>query len=90
MRSPVYTAQFRRDTKKAEQRGYDMQKLKTAILLLLNAKPLPQQYQDHALKGTWKHYRNLHIEPNWLLIYKITGDNCTFARTGTHSDIFSL
>ncbi|MDL2316892.1 type II toxin-antitoxin system YafQ family toxin [Desulfovibrio sp. OttesenSCG-928-A18] len=89
MRNPVYTAQFRRDTKKAEQRGYDMQKLKTVMLLLLNAEPLPENCRDHALKGEWKHYRDLHVAPDWLLIYKIAGDDCIFARTGTHSDIFS-
>lgn len=90
MRNPVYTTQFRRDVKKAKQRGYDMQKLKTVTLLLLNEEPLPEQYRDHALKGVWKHHRDLHIEPDWLLIYKVDGDDCIFSRTGTHADIFSL
>lgn len=90
MRNPVYTTQFRRDVKKAKQRGYNLQKLKTAILLLLHEEPLPEQYQDHALKGAWKRYHDLHIEPDWLLVYKIDGDDCIFSRTGTHADIFSL
>lgn len=88
MRTPVYTTQFRRDLRKMEQRGYDMNKLKAIILLLLNGSPLPAHCRDHALKGAWKSFRDLHIEPDWLLIYKVEKDNCTFHRTGTHSDIF--
>lgn len=90
MRTPVYTAQFRRDLKKIEKRGYDTQKLKNIMVLLLHDMPLPEQCRDHVLKGTWKHYRDLHIEPDWLLVYKIAGDECVFARTGTHADLFSL
>ena len=90
MLTPLYTTQFRRDLRKAEQRNRDMQKIKDAMLLLLNEEPLPPQYRDHALKGVWKHYRDLHLEPDWLLIYKIDGNECLFARTGSHADIFSM
>jgi mRNA interferase YafQ len=90
MRNPVYSTQFRRDLKKVRQRTYDTRKLKVAINLLLDEAPLPERYHDHALKGKWKHYRELHIAPNWLLLYKISDDDCIFARTGTHADIFSL
>ena len=88
MLSPHYTAQFRRDVKKCQQRGKDMEKLKTAVTLLLEQAPLPPQYKDHALKGIWKHRRELHLEPDWLLVYKTVGEHCTFDRTGTHSDLF--
>ena len=90
MREPIYTAQFRRDLKKIEHRGYNMQKLKNIILLLLKGDPLPSHYRDHALKGDWKPYRELHIESDWLLVYKATDTEYTFYRTGTHSDLFSL
>ena len=90
MRNPVYTTQFNRDLKMVAKRGYDLQKIKTAMVLLLNEAPLPMVYRDHALKGTWKQYRDLHIESDWLLVYKLDGGDCIFARTGTHSDIFSL
>lgn len=90
MRNPVFTTQFCRDLRKVEKRGYDMQKLKNIMPLLVNEQPLPEQCRDHALKGVWKHYRELHIEPDWLLVYKIAGDECIFSRTGTHADIFSL
>ena len=90
MLSPIYTAQFRRDVKKCQRRGKDMEKLKVAVTLLLAQAPLPSYYKDHALKGSWKNRRELHLEPDWLLICKIAGGHCTFDRTGTHSDLFGL
>jgi mRNA interferase YafQ len=69
---------------------YDMQKLKVAVNLLLAEAPLPERYKDHALKGKWNHYRELHIAPDWLLLYKLSNGDCIFSRTGTHSDIFFL
>lgn len=91
MLKPVYTIHFKRDTKRVLQRGYDMKKLKEVInLLLREEKPLPTRYKDHPLKGRWKPHRELHIEPDWLLVYSIEGEECFFARTGTHADLFSL
>ena len=59
---PVYTTQFKRDVKKVSQRGYDMDKLKQVIdLLLSEERPIPANYKDHALKGRWKPHRELHI-----------------------------
>ena len=90
MLRPVYTPHFRRDVKKVSSRGYDMAKLRAAIdMLLENRRPLPARFRDHALKGEWKVYREIHIEPDWLLVYRIRGEECAFARTGTHSDIFN-
>ncbi len=88
MRRPVTSSQFRRDVKLAEKRGKDLQKLKTLIRLLVMEGPLPVHYLDHALKQNWKGYRDAHIEPDWLLIYKTEGDELRLARTGTHADIF--
>ena len=56
--------------------------------MLLEQAPVPAKYEDHALKGNWKHRRELHLEPDWLLVYKVDAENCTFDRTGTHSDLF--
>ncbi|MDP2996604.1 MAG: type II toxin-antitoxin system YafQ family toxin [Bryobacterales bacterium] len=88
MRKPVSGAQFRRDVKLAQKRGKDTAKLREAILLLIQASPLPLRYKDHPLGGDWKHFRDCHIEPDWLLIYKIDGDVLHLVRTGTHSDLF--
>jgi mRNA interferase YafQ len=46
------------------------------------------QKRDHPLGGDWKHHRDCHIEPDWLLIYKLDGDDLYLVRTGTHSDLF--
>ena len=88
MRQPAYSGQFRRDVKQAQKRGKDMEKLKTLLGLLIEGKPLPASYLDHPLKGGWNGFRDAHIESDWLLIYKITGDVVRFERTGRHSDLF--
>jgi mRNA interferase YafQ len=56
--------------------------------LLIEGNELPPRYKDHSLAGDWKNYRDSHIEPDWLLIYKIQGDDLYLVRTGTHSDLF--
>ena len=65
-----------------------MAKLRHVLQLLIDAEPLPPRLRDHPLKGVWKSYRDLHIEPDWLLIYRIFGDELHLARTGSHSDLF--
>ena len=88
MRNPVSGAQFRRDVKLAQKRGKDMANLRAVILLLVEESLLPERCKDHSLGGDWKHHRDCHIEPDWLLIYKIDGDDLHLVRTGTHSDLF--
>ncbi len=74
--------------KLAEKRGKDMAKLREVIELLAAGGPLPARNKDHSLGGEWRHFRDCHIEPDWLLIYKIDGDDLYLVRTGTHSDLF--
>ena len=64
MRLASHTGQFKRDVKLAQKRGKDMSKLKVVIELLLNNQPLPQDLNDHPLKGDWTLSRDLHIEPD--------------------------
>ena len=80
--------QFRKDQKRMEKRGANMAKLREAILALASESPLPPRYRDHALTGSWKGCRDLHIEPDWLLIYEIRGSVLGLARTGSHADLF--
>lgn len=66
-----------------------MDKLKTLLSLLIEGKPLPANYLDHPLKGDWRSFREAHIEPDWLLIYKLVADDVVrFERTGRHADLF--
>ena len=82
------TSQFKKDVKGQKKRGKDLGKLKAVIELLLSGKPLPPRYNDHPLYGNWKNHRDCHIEPDWLLIYRVKGDALFLERTGPHSDLF--
>jgi mRNA interferase YafQ len=82
------SGRFKRDTKRAAKRGKDMSKLMAVLDLLLSEQPLPESYGDHPLKGDWNGWRDLHIELDWLLIYRVAGDRLELAATGTHSDLF--
>ena len=84
----VPSTRFRKDVKRAEKRGKDMAKLRAVLNLLAQEQPLPVEYKDHALRGDWIGFRDLHIEPDWLLLYRIENDEVQLARTGTHSDLF--
>jgi mRNA interferase YafQ len=65
-----------------------MAKLREIILLLVEGTPLPPRYKDHPLVGNWKDCRDCHIDPDWLLIYRVDGNAVYLVRTGTHSDLF--
>jgi mRNA interferase YafQ len=82
LKNLIRGAQFRRDVKLAERRGKNMSKLRELILLLMEGNPLPPRYRDHPLSGDWKHHRDCHIEPDWLLLYKIDGGDLYLIRTG--------
>lgn len=84
----VQTSQFRKDIKKQSKRGKDLQKLKDLIELLLGGQTLPSKNRDHALTGDWIGWRDCHLEPDWLLVYKLTQEELILGRTGTHSDLF--
>jgi mRNA interferase YafQ len=70
MRNPISCARFKQDVKRMEKRGKAMVKLREVIQLPIEGNPLPPHYKDHPLTGDWKHFRDCHIEPDWLLIYQ--------------------
>jgi len=88
VRIPIRGSKFRRDVKLAQRRGKDMSKLRVLILLLIEGTPLPPRYKDHPLSGDWEHHRDCHIEPDWLLLYKIDGNDLYLVRTGSHAELF--
>lgn len=90
MRTVSRTSKFKKDVKRLMRQGKTPLKLKTVIQLLANAEPLSSRYQDHPLKGPLKDCRECHIEPDWLLIYRISGNELNLIRTGSHSELFSL
>ena len=87
-----FTGQFKKDYKLALKRGCNPNELQTVVTLLQNEQPLPEKYRDHQLVNSrnYKNVRECHIEPDWLLIYKIHNDILTLelVRTGSHSDLF--
>ena len=88
MLTPVRSAQFKRDVKRAGKRGRDLTKLRDLLATLIVQEPLAARYRDHPLRGIWKGYREAHLEPDWLLIYRIEGDELHLIRTGSHADLF--
>ena len=84
----IHTKQFEKDVKKIIKRGKKLSKLKAVIEALLNSKKLSKQYRDHKLLGKYINRRECHIEPDWLLIYKLGMSSIIFERTGTHADLF--
>ena len=88
MRTPIYTNRFAKDLKMMLKRGRDPESLKTVMRELIEERPLDQKYRDHFLIGNFKDRRECHINPDWLLIYRIDGNRIIFERTGTHSDLF--
>lgn len=89
MLNPVRTSAFKADVKRQQKRGKDMTKLKTLITLLVDEEDIPAEYEDHPLQGNWRGYRDAHMEGDWILIYRVEGEDLRLARTGTHQDIFS-
>lgn len=86
----VWTTQFKKDYKLAMKRNFNIELLDDIIRKLASGEQLPENNKDHALTGNWVRYRECHIQPNWLLVYRIENDLLllTLARTGTHSDLF--
>jgi mRNA interferase YafQ len=84
------TGAFRKSAKRAAKRGKDVRKLKRAVELLARGDPLPAALRDHALAGLWKGHRELHLEPDWLLVYRIEENILVLelVDTGSHADLF--
>ena len=84
----ITTKQFEKDVKTSKKRGKNTLKLRERMTALLNQEKLPLKNRDHLLTGNYANRRECHIEPDWLLIYKLESDCIIFERTGTHSDLF--
>ena len=93
MRTIERATAFKRDyqrTKAKPRHGKDLDPLFLATLgLLLSDQPLPEASRDHALSGAWLGYRECHLKPDLLLIYRKTGaESLRLARLGSHSELF--
>jgi mRNA interferase YafQ len=84
---PKPTTKFKQDVERQKRRGKDTDKLRAIIELLCHHRPLEPTHRDHGLTGDWKGWRDCHVEPDWVLIYKRDGGTLILARTGTHADL---
>lgn len=85
-----YENSFKRDYKRIIKRGYNQQSFEEVVSLLVNQAPLLEKHRDHPLIGNWSGFRECHIAPDWLLIYRINDKELELCltRTGTHSELF--
>lgn len=85
------STQFKRDVRRSIKQHKLMTKFKTIHELLMSGMSIPETNKDHILSGNWNGHRECHIEPDWLLIYRIDRENkvIEYVRMGSHSDIFS-
>ena len=89
MRQIARTAKFKSDFKRLARSGrHDLDEFMQILDMLANDRPLAPNNHDHDLSGNWKHHRECHIKPDWLLIYKLVPGRLILVRTGSHSDLF--
>ena len=87
----ILSNRFKKDLKLIAKRGYNLDLLNDVVELLARQEPLPDKNRDHSLTGNYIGYRECHIQPDWLLIYCVDGDELMLflSRTVTHSDLFT-
>ncbi len=91
MRTIEWTSQFKRDYKR-ESKGQRQETLDVELFpivdILANDQLLDPRYRDHALTGEWKDYRDCHIKPDMVLIYRKPDDAVLqLVRLGSHSEL---
>ena len=85
-----FTNKFKKDYKRVAKRKTNIVDFEYVVNELRNERKLKEKYKDHELHGIYEGFRECHLNPDWLLIYKIDKGELTLtlARTGTHSDLF--
>ena len=86
----ILSNRFKKDIKLAKKRGYNLKLLDEVVTVLSTTQNLDEKYHDHSLSGDYAGFRECHIQPDWLLIYRIDYEEVflLLSRTGTHSDLF--
>ena len=86
------STKFKKDLKRVTKQGKDRELIDDIIEKLQRQEALSQKNRDHALVGDYNGYRECHIMPDWLLIYRVTNNNAVelleLTRTGSHSELF--
>jgi mRNA interferase YafQ len=88
MLKPFFSKQFERDLALMRRRGKEGKKIREILQKLIHEEKLEPRFRDHKLTGNFKDRRECHIEPDWLLVYRVQEGTIVFERTGTHADLF--
>jgi len=88
MNKKVLTTQFVKDYRRALNSNLGISKLTAVMTALIEGVPLDPKHKDHQLRGNMSRYRECHVAPDWLLVYQLAPGVVTFARTGSHSELF--
>ncbi|MFV0362739.1 MAG: type II toxin-antitoxin system YafQ family toxin [Suipraeoptans sp.] len=84
------STKFKKDYKLCQKRGLNLTLLQDAVNTLRIPSPLPPKNKDHNLSGNYSGCRECHIQPDWLLIYRVSADELYLIRTGSHADLFGM
>jgi mRNA interferase YafQ len=84
------TTAFERDLRRVNKQGKDLDKLETIVNTLQDREKLPARCRPHPLRGIWAGHWDCHVEPDWLLLYRVTNEALILVRTGGHADLFGL
>jgi len=88
MKNLILASTYEKDLKRLKKKHYELEEIEAPVEFLLEGKVLPAKYKDHALSGNFQGKRELHIEPNWLLMYKSTDTEIILIRTVSHDDLY--
>lgn len=85
----IFSNTFVKDLERVIKQGKNIAELDKVVQLLQTGEKLPDRYKDHQLKGNMKQFRELHIQPDWLLIYIRNKKELilTLSRTGSHAEL---
>lgn len=88
----VITSAFKKELKIIKKRSKNLEKLKKIVDVIASGEKLEEKYKDHQLVNStkFKDCRECHIEPDWLLVYRISNNELilVLVETGSHSDLF--
>lgn len=83
-----FSSKFKKDLKRFPVKGKESEQIKSVVKKIKNNEKLPEKLKDHKLKGKYAEHRECHINPDFLLIYKIEGEKLILTRIGSHSELF--
>jgi mRNA interferase YafQ len=84
------TTAFERDLRRVNRQGKDLDKLEAIVDILQAEEKLPARCRPHPLRGIWTGHWDCHVEPDWLLLYRVTDATLILVRTGSHAELFGL